>query len=525
MGHTITTMPKHGLGIGGTDSTTVANMGETGSMNEAATATDALPALPALPDGLVAVVKRDCPTCVLVGPVLASLQVESTEPVTLVCQDDPTFPEGAGDVTDDRELSLSWHHDIETVPTLLRVVDGAETERIVGWSVDQWRTFTGDENLGEGLPEHRPGCGSLSVDPNLAPGLEAKFGSSGLAARRVEFAALEDPVDAMYERGWTDGLPVVPPTVERVQAMLAGTTRDPSDVVAMVPPDLASCTVEKVAINAVMAGCRPEYLPVVIAGLEAICTDEFNMHGVLATTMSVGPLFVVNGPIRNDIGMNSGINTMGPGNRANSTIGRAVALCIRNIGGGRPGEVDRATHGQPGKYGWCFPEQEESSPWDTFAESQDQTIAPGTNAITAFCADGAQCVVDQLSRDPESLCRSLAAAVRAVHHPKLVVAFDVMIVVGPEHGRVFADAGWDRAKVLERIHSYSEVPGSTLARGVDGMAEGLPVDLGDQMVAKCRPGGIYLVYAGGGAGLFSMVIGGWVSGAGGSDPVTVAIGT
>ena len=211
--------------------------------------------------------------------------------------------------------------------------------------------------------------------------------------------------------------------------------------------------------------------------------------------------------------------------RANSTIGRAVALCIRNIGGGRPGEVDRATHGQPGKYGLCFPEQEESSPWEPFAVSQSETIAIGDNAITAFCADGAQCVVDQLSRDPDSLARSLAAAIRAVHHPKLVVAFDVMVVVGPEHARVFADAGWDRTRVLDTIHSYTETPGRELARGAGEMAEGIPLDLGDQMVAKCRPGGIYLVYAGGGAGLFSMVIGGWVSGAGGSDPVTVAIGT
>src|SRR5438309_1161346 len=147
----------------------------------------------------------------------------------------------------------------------------------------------------------------------------------------------EDPVEAAYARGWSDGLPVVPPTPERVLRMLAGTSRDPGEVVAVVPPDLVDCTVEKAAINAVMAGCLPEYLPIVLAALEAACTDQFNIHGVLATTWSSGPVVIVNGPIAKRIGMNSGGNGRGQGNRANATIGRALQLIIRNVGGGRPG--------------------------------------------------------------------------------------------------------------------------------------------------------------------------------------------
>ena len=135
-------------------------------------------------------------------------------------------------------------------------------------------------------------------------------------------------MEAMFDRGWSDGLPVVPPTEARVNRMLAGTSREPDDIVAVIPPNLAECSVEKVAINAVMAGCLPEYLPVVIACLEAICTDEFNMHGVLATTMGVGPIFVVSGPITERLDMNSGINALGHGNRANTTIGRAVQLAV-----------------------------------------------------------------------------------------------------------------------------------------------------------------------------------------------------
>ena len=175
-----------------------------------------------------------------------------------------------------------------------------------------------------------------------------------MRSRRIELGAYEDDIEAAYSRGWTDGLPVVPPTPERVARMLRGTNRDPDEVVAIMPPDLVECTVEKVAINAVLAGCQPDYLPVVLAAVEAAGTDTFNIHGVLATTMPVSPVVIVNGPIAQAIGMNSGGNAMGQGNRANATIGRALQLVIRNVGGGRPGGVDRATQGQPGKYTFCF---------------------------------------------------------------------------------------------------------------------------------------------------------------------------
>ncbi|MEM9608284.1 MAG: thioredoxin family protein [Actinomycetota bacterium] len=467
-----------------------------------------------LPDGFVAVVKRDCPTCVLVGDVLA--QLAAGPGVTVVSQDDPTFPEQITGVVDDTSLSLSWHHDIETVPTLLRVEDGAEADRIVGWSRDAWEAFTGQTDLGTELPPHRPGCGSLSVDPANADRLAAEFGSSGLAARRVEVAELEDPFEAMFDRGWSDGLPVVPPTEERVLRMLQGTTRAPDDVVAVVPPDLVECTVEKVAINAVMAGCRPEYLPVVIAALEGACTDEFNMHGLLATTMPVGPVLVVNGPIRREIGMNSGGNVLGQGNRANLTIGRALQLVVRNVGGGRPSEVDRATHGNPGKLGFCFAEDEEGSPWGPLSE--DLGVAAGTDAVTLFPGEGPRCVVDQLSRDPESLARTFAVTLRALHHPKLVMGFDAILVIGPEHARVLREAGWSKQQLLDRIHELLQIPGSELVRGADGIAEGVPEGFADATLPKFRPGGLMIVHAGGTAGLFSTIIGGWVTGETGSLP-------
>ena len=471
---------------------------------------------PTLPDGLVVVVKRECATCVMVVPVIEEL-INGPLPVTVYVQDDPTFPESLAR-SHDADLSVSWHYDIETVPTVLRIENGDEVARTVGWMRDEWLKITGLSSLGVELPDFRPGCGSLSVNPDLVDELRVRFGVSALAARRVEVADAEDEFEAMFDRGWTDGLPVVPPTEQRVMRMLTGTTRQPTDVVAIVPPDLVEITVEKVAINAVMAGCKPEYLPWVIAALEAVCNDTFNIHGVLATTMPVGPVIVCNGPGTRAIGMNSGMNVFGQGNRANLTIGRAVQLIIRNIGGGRPGEVDRATHGNPGKLSFCFAEDELGTPWTTLSESRG--ISRTTDAVTVFPGEGPRCVVDQLARDPESLTNTFAACLRTLHNPKSVLAFDAIVVMGPEHARVYADAGWDRDRVLSEIHARLQIPGSELIRGANGIAEGVPTHLSGMTLPKFRPGGLLLVHAGGGAGLFSAIIGGWANGDIGSQPVT-----
>ncbi|WP_040340004.1 thioredoxin family protein [Candidatus Blastococcus massiliensis] len=458
-----------------------------------------------LPDGLVAVVKRDCPTCVLVEPVLRELGA------AVWCQDDATWFDH-----DDTELEVSYRLGIETVPTLMRVDRGEETARVVGWSREQWEELTGRTGLGADLPEHRPGCGSLSVDPFRVDALEARYGGSGLGSRRVELADLEDEHEAMHDRGWTDGLPVVPPTPERVLRMLRGTTRDPQEVVAVVPPDLVECTVEKVAVNAVMAGCLPEHLPVVLAALEAACTDEFALHGLLATTYFSGPVVVVNGPIARRIGMNSGVNALGQGNRANATIGRALQLVVRNVGGGRPGEIDRATLGNPGKFTFCFAEREEGSPFAPLAA--DRGVSG--DAVTLFAGAGVQPVVDQLSRTPESLARSFAACLRVNGHPKLPMAFDAVLVVSPEHGRVFREAGWDRARLVAELEALLTLPSDDLLQGVGGISEGIAERLAGIELPKFRPGGLLVAHAGGDAGLFSAIIGGWVSGATGSVPVT-----
>jgi hypothetical protein len=470
---------------------------------------------------LVAFVKRDCPTCVLVVPALA--QLAKSADLTVYTQDDPSFPPGL-DAHDDTSLEQSWRARIEAVPTLVRVEDGREAGRALGWHRGEWEALSGVRGLAPELPAERPGCGSLSVDPERELELRVRFEGEKLRARRVEIADAEDEHEAIHARGWSDGLPVVPPTEGRVLAMLSGTKRAPEEIVAIVPPDLAPCTVEKVAINAVMAGCKPEYLPVVLAAVEAVCNDTFNIHGVLATTMGVGPIVVVNGPIRRALGMNSGINALGQGNRANSTIGRALQLVVRNVGGGRPGEVDRATYGNPGKIGLAFAEDEEHSPWPPLAS--DFGVLRGRNAVTVFAGEGPRTVVDQLSREPESLARSLAAGLRAVHHPKLMLAFDAMLVIGPEHARVFREAGWTKQELVARLIELSSAPGAEVTRGAGGIAEGLPLPpaAASTTIPKFRTGALHVVHAGGGAGLFSVIIGGWVRGAEGSQIVCREIG-
>jgi hypothetical protein len=469
---------------------------------------------PTLPDGLVAIVKRDCETCRMVVPVLQELA--SGPGISVFTQDDPDFP-GDPDAVHDADLGVSWHHEIETVPTLIEIVDGEEVRRTVGWRRDDWEAITGIAGLGADLPPMRPGCGSKSVDPDLVDELRARHGGDVLRSRRIEIADAEDELEVMFTRGWTDGLPVVPPTEARVLAMLEGTGRSPAEVVATVPPDLVDVTVEKVAIAAVMAGCRPEYLPWVLTAVEAACTDEFNMHGLLATTMPVGPVIVCSGPGTRRIGMNSGINVLGQGNRANSTIGRALQLLVRNVGGGRPGEVDRAAHGNPGKLSFCFAEDDVESPYGTLAG--EFGIDAGVDAVTVFAGEGPRCVVDQLSRTPESLANSLAHQLQAVHHHKLVLAFDAILIMGPEHARVFAEAGWDRNRILFELHSRLTTPADELVRGAGDIAEGIPEGFTGEL-PKFTHTGLMLAYAGGGAGLFSAVVAGWVNGAKGSTPVT-----
>ncbi len=171
-------------------------------------------------------------------------------------------------------------------------------------------------------------------------------------------------MEYFYEQGWTDGLPVVPPTPEKVSEFLEYGNKFPGDILGMIPARNRIITAEKVAINAVMAGCLPNYMPVIVAALEAMCQEAFNLHGITATTGGTAPLLIVNGPAAQQLNINGGVNCFGPGVRANATIGRAIRLMLMNVCGSVPGVLDKACLGHPGKYSYCIAEDEENNPWE-----------------------------------------------------------------------------------------------------------------------------------------------------------------
>jgi hypothetical protein len=459
-------------------------------------------------DGLILFAKRDCETCAMIEPVMAELAAGDL-PLTVVTQDDPAFPASLSPV-DDTALRHSFRFDIETVPTLIRLKDGQEAARTFGWRRDDWESIAGMKGLGAGLPDMRPVCGTTSREPGVHEQLTARYADTGLTARRVTIGAWDDEIEACFDRGWSDGLPVVPPTDARILRMLAGTSRKPDEVIGLVPPNLVPITVEKVAINAVLAGCKPDYMPVVIAALEAALQPEATMHGVLCTTCFSGPILVVNGPIARDIGMNSGINCLGQGNRANMTIGRALQLIIRNVGGGRPGELDRAVLGNPGKLSFCFAEDESDATWTPLSVARG--IAPGKNAITLFQGDGIQGFIDQRSRTPQELTRSLARSLLAVGNWKLCEFTNAMLILVPEHYAIYREAGWNRDRITQALQETLIRPGADVIQGAHGIGEGVDPRRASEMVNKFWPEGLLIVHAGGQAGLFSAICAGWTGG-------------
>jgi thiol-disulfide isomerase/thioredoxin len=458
------------------------------------------------PDGLIAVVKRECPTCVMVEPVLQQL-ADSAASLTVYSQDDPAFPASVPSVRDDRSLEASYRLGVQFVPTLIRVANGKEARRAFGWNRAEWEALSGLQGLGPGLPANRPGCGSRTEEPGMSYRLAARFDDTGLESRRIEGGADTDLMELCYDRGWTDGLPVVPPTAERVLAMLAGTARSPREVIGVMPPDRVECTVEKVAVNAVMAGCKPEYLPVVLAAIEAALVPQFGLHGVLCTTNAVAPVVMVNGPIAKRIGMNSRGNVFGQGNRANASIGRALQLVVRNVGGGRPGEMDRACFGTPGKYSFCFAEDEDDGVWQSYAE--EKGFPRSASTVTLFTGDGVAPIIDQSARSPEELVASYAPGLRAIYNAGQVADVAAFLVVGPEHARLFYGAGWTKQRIKDELRARLQVPARELKLGfgTDKEAERLRREQPDAMLPKFKTGSLNIIRAGG-TGLFSAIISG-----------------
>lgn len=260
--------------------------------------------------------------------------------------------------------------------------------------------------------------------------------------------------DRLYREGMTDGLPVVPPTESRVREFCAAVDRDEDDVVGVIPPKYGDATVEKLAINAVMAGCEPAYFPVVIAAIEAMTADEFNLYGINATTHPVAPLLVVNGPVVDDLRINYGYNVFGQGWKANSTIGRAIRLVLTNVGGGQPGELDRATHGHPGKFSFCIAENERRSPWEPFHVARGFDADEST--VTAMGVEAPHEINDHVSEDGDGIL-TVAADVMATmgNNNAYFSTGEITVVFGPEHADTIAADGFSRGEVRRFLYDHA----------------------------------------------------------------------
>jgi hypothetical protein len=428
-------------------------------------------------------VHADCPTSTLALRRLASAG-DGAARVVVVAQESPEAAArlarrtrtAAAVVADAPPYELTQAFAIESVPTA--VVVGKE-RRIVGWQADAYEDLLGRRFEGE--PRWKPGCESRTLEPAVRGAL--------------------DEVEDMFERGWTDGLPVVPPTPERVEEMLGG--REPQVSLGAVPPAHGEATLERVAACAVLAGCRPAYFPLVVAAVEAVLEPAFNAHGMAVTTQPAGVVVLVSGPARERVGIHSGIGVLGPGFRANLTIGRALRLVLTLTGGGRPGELDRATLASPLKIGLCFGEDEEGSPWAPF--HAERGFAPEASVVTVIPADSPLSISDHRSRTPEELAHVLATAAGATWSPFWWPMNDVsLFVICPEHAALFAAAGWDRARVRQAIFDAAARPAGELKHGETTPLVWASAD--DAPVHKwTRPEKIMLVVAGGEAGRFSAV--------------------
>ena len=285
--------------------------------------------------------------------------------------------------------------------------------------------------------------------------------SSTRRAARIE---IPDDLDGFHrlcrERRWGDGLPVVPPTVERVERMLRGTRLDPEAIVATVAPGFGTATVERIVINAVLAGCDPEYLPVLIAAVEAVAAPEFNLQGIQATTNPVAVWLIVNGPIAERLGMNSGINCLGQGSWANATLGRALHLILQNIGGALPGEMDRATQGQPGKYSFCCAENEEMNPWEPVHVARG--FPRDHSAVTVVGVSGTL-NMNTHSKDAIELLRVIADTMPHAPSNDYRWGGEPWIMLAPEHAEILKRGGLSKAEVKRRLWEQTKMVASRMA--------------------------------------------------------------
>ena len=328
-----------------------------------------------------------------------------------------------------------------------------------------------------------------------------------LSSKRYQVPDAGDAIEFCFEQGWTDGLPVIPPTEARVRAMLDAAALDPKSEVVQVAHRAVSITAEKVAINAVMAGCKPAYMPVVVAAVKGIGDPAWSYHGPGTSTGGAGTLLIVNGPIARELDVNAGDNLFGPGWRANATIGRALRLVMRNVCGSMPGTLDRGTVGHPGRLSYVIAENEAESPWTPL--HVERGFRPEQSTVTVVAALGPHQFYNQLSSTAEGVLTTLADTMRISGNP--MGQPEYVVVLAGEHMRTIARDGWSKADIRRFLFEQTQNSHAHLKK-TQVMAGALqPGDESRMRPLVESPDDILVVAAGGRAGAFSAYIPGWGS--------------
>ena len=339
-----------------------------------------------------------------------------------------------------------------------------------------------------------------------------------LTSRHYEAPDMAAAMELCQTKGWTDGLPVVPPTADRIAGMLAAAGLEPSLELAFIENRQVSVTAEKVAINAVLAGCKPEYMPVVVAAVEALADPLYGYHGPATSTGGSAVLMIVNGPIAKELDMNSGHNLFGPGWRANATIGRAVRLVMRNTIGTQPGTLDQSSLGHPGKFTYCIAENEAESPWPPL--HVDRGFKREQSAVTIMAALGLHQYSNGLSSTPEGVLTTACAQMRVSAGSGRQPCY--ALVFAGEHMAIMAKAGWTRDDVKRYCFEHAQATVAELKRANIQAGEVKPADETEKVPLVQTPDDFLVIMAGGKAGVQSAFIPGW-GGKAGSQAVTKEI--
>jgi peroxiredoxin len=500
--------------------------------------------------------ETDCPTCQLTLPYLMRLAEalgNDSERIVAISQDGESatrqliqqaqlrFP-----VALDTELAISQQYNPISVPALYLVNrDGRLAYTLVGFDKEGLNTAAAlmCQELGaspvtiapphDGAPDRKPGCASRHLEragsghfPQIDPATLPFHVTRGSRATRLE---LDDSID-LYEycmRTFGDPLPVVPPTVERVERMLEATTLAPDMIVGHVPPNYGAATIEKIAANAVMAGCDPQMMRVLIPTIRAACDERLNLHGIQATTHFAAPLVIVNGPIRTEIGFACRSNVLSNVARANSTLGRALQLVLVNLGGARPGEIDMSTLGNPGKFSYCIAENEEESPWPPF--HVDLGFRATQSTVTLFGAEPPRGISEHNARRGRDVLKAISRTLATIGTYLVCSSYEAMVLLCPEHVKTLQRDGFTKEDVRDCLFENTAIPEKAFS---ESTGEGtqfiksydrITID-GELCYRKFRERNcIRIVVAGGTAGKFSAVIGSWATGPRGSQMVTYPI--